>query len=225
MDDLPEEEVKLVVSGLDDFGSYGSLDHAIQELILPASRYAAQDFYIVSPFLIPDLITPMKSKDINKSASERGHSLLKGWFRDFVDLDGTRINIITNNLTYNSGDDSLCKERRMFAKIVLDSYDKDHMVSVYQIAEDQYSQMPSGIHAKAIVSGRRAAYLGSGNISRAGFAYNIEFGALFLGYHEMVGELLETCRKLASSKHFESVYLDDEGELYYRQKIFTLPRL
>jgi phosphatidylserine/phosphatidylglycerophosphate/cardiolipin synthase-like enzyme len=219
MSHLPEKDVQFVVSGIDEVGDFKSIDHSIKEIILPAAKSTAQDIWIVSPFLIPELIFPVDVRSSRPSRKElhsymdgEFRSRLKGWFRSFT-RGSTRINLLTNSITYDE-DGFLLEERRTFAKILLDVFGENglNMTSVYELSEENRPRTSSGIHAKAIVAGRRAAYLGSANFTRAGFVNNIEFGAVFSGFHGIAGEMLESCRNLALSDYFEVVHLDEEGQ-------------
>lgn len=220
MANFPNKEVRLVISGVDGFSEYETLDHAIQELILPAASGATGDFYIISPWILPVFLLPEPPSNQPSPLSSNSPQIgkFRSWFRNYVNYDGTRINILTNNITYRTGDDFLLDERRQFAKIVLQQYGDSHMASVFQLNKKKLTSSSSGLHAKAIVAGRRAAYLGSANLSKAGFANNIEFGVLFLGYHDIAGDLLETCRELVTSDLFEPVDLNGDGELVARGK-------
>lgn len=179
---IPEEDVKLVVSGIDDapeveeFSPYVSLDHAIRERILPAAGATTGDLYIVSPYLIPELIHPNPPAEEDSSLST-----FSGWFRNFVELDGTRINIITNNLTYEAKNNFNLQERRAFVKTVLHEYGDHHMISVFELAPEQLSKTSSGIHPKTIVAGRQAAYLGSANVTQAGLITILSLVRYFSG--------------------------------------------
>lgn len=220
MSHLPEEDVEFVVSGIDEIGTYTTFDHCIKEIILPAAQSVSQDLWIVSPFLIPELIFPVdvegerpSDMELHSYMDDEYRTRLDEWFRIFTKEGSSRINVITNSITYDE-DEFLLEERRTFARIMLGAFGEGDlkMTSVYELSEENRPRTSSGIHGKAIVAGRRAAYLGSANFTRAGFVNNIEFGAVFSGYHDMAGSMLEACRSLASSEYFDVVHLDEEGE-------------
>jgi len=222
MNNIPEKDVDFVVSGIEGNGNYVSIDHYLKEVVFPSARYSAQDLWIVSPYLIPDIIFPTNIKksrpsrrDIHSYMDDEDIARLRGWFKSFTKQGDTRINLITNSITYDQDEFNL-EERKTFARLLLEVFGQDNlkMTSVFELSEENRPPNAiSGIHAKAIIAGRRAAYLGSGNFTRGGFVNNIEFGVGFTGYHEVVGSMLETCRKLASSDYFDAVHIGKEGEL------------